>query len=285
MRDVIQSTRLPFISLLWGEFRPAQVVVRHRPEPRPTTGALDQLIADEWDRRLADAQRKDLLLFDGPMLRYVDHSLQNGAGGPRFEMTVGPTGYRDFVGTNLYNSSRLDEFGWHCFSNPVGTTATLITSDGLLWYGLRSQRVAFHAGHVHTFGGALEPGDRSADGSIDVFASVRRELLEELGLQAGELGDLRCVGLIRDRFIHQPEMIFEARLDMDGETFRQRWQGADEQREHVDLISCPDRPGAIVPFVQGQELIAPVAVGSLFLHGRLAWGDEWMAAAIDDLPA
>lgn len=282
--------RLPFHIDAAGRFPPDCVVVDLDPAPRPTTALLEALIAEEWERQLALAHGTDRMLFNGPLLRYVAHAVEpasatdGGAVRPaRFRLTVGPTCYRDFVGTNLFNRHRLHEFGWPSFANPIGTTATLTTRDGLICYGRRSQRVSYHAGHVHTFGGALEERDCRADGTIDPFSSLARELLEELGLSPGEYTDLVCTGLVRDKEIHQPEMLFEARLHLTADELGRRWQTAEARDEHDELVTLPDQPEAIVPFIRTCGLIAPVAIGALFLHGLLAWGNAWFQRAARDV--
>lgn len=271
--------RLPFVIDAWGRFDSAQVGVSFDPAPRPTTAELDALIAAEWDRQVALAKGTERMLFNGALLRYSGHRIERGPGGNVFHLVVGPTCYRDFVGTNLYNRHRVEEFGWNRFSNPIGTTATLVSGDGLICYGRRSRRVSYHAEHVHTFGGALEATDRRSDGSIDAFASVARELTEELGLQPDEAHGLVCVGLIRDKEIHQPEMLFEARLEMTAAELRRRWQTAEARDEHDEIVTLDNAPEAIVPFIRGCGPIAPVAVGALFIHGLLAWGQGWFDQA------
>ncbi len=279
------SHPLPFVIDACGSFPPETVQVQYSPASRPTTPEIEAAIAVEWERQLELARGTDRVLFDGKLLRYVSHRVCPLGGGETFELTVGPTCYRDFVGTNLFNRHRAEEFGRQRFANPVGTTATLVSADGLICYGRRSPRVSYHAGHVHTFGGALETADQAADGSIDAFASVRRELKEELELGAGDLEGLSCVGLIRDREIHQPEMLFEARLRMTAEELGRRWQSAEARDEHDEIVSLADRPEAIVPFIRSCGLIAPVAIGALFIHGRLAWGEDWFHAAARDFSA
>jgi len=280
------SEHLPFVVDVFGVFAPGRVRVAYDGRPRPTTPALEALIADAWERQRAVAAREGKLLFNGALLRYVDHATRRAAdgGGATFWLTVGPTCYRDFVGTNLYNHHRLAELGWERFANPVGTTATLTTADGRICYGRRSQRVSYHAGHVHTFGGALEVSDRQSDGTIDPFASVCRELAEELAVEAAELTDLRCVGLIRDKEIHQPEMLFEARVGLSYGELAARWRAAETADEHEGLVQLADRPEAVVPFLVGCGPIAPVAVGALYLQGLAAWGEAWWREAADALP-
>lgn len=276
-RDVL----LPYVTAVFGSFEPAEVRVSYDAAPRPTTPELDQLIIEEWERQTALARDHGRLMFNGELLRYIGHEVSEEpqGGRPFFSLTVGPTCYRDFVGTNLFNHHRLGEYGWHRFANPIGTTATLASSDGSICYGRRSARVAYHAGHIHTFGGALERKDMTAEGRVDVFASVLRELVEEVAVGPQDLQDLRCVGLIRDREIHQPEVLFEARLRMTAAELQERWLTAKEADEHDSLVMLPDQPGAIVPFIHGCGLIAPVAIGGLMLHGRMTWGEDWYSEA------
>lgn len=262
---------LPFTILAAGSFDRESVTVEYDASPRPTTPALDARIADLWAERQVVAKASGQHLFNGELLRYVAHDVQAG----RFRLTVGPTCYRDFVGTNLFNREALADVGWSSFANPVGTTATLRTADGIIVYGRRSHRVAFHAEHVHTFGGALEIQDRRADGTICVFDAVLRELQEELGLATHNVHALRCVGLIRDCEIVQPELLFEARLTLTLADVYGRFRGASGRDEHVGLCAVIDEPALIVPFMREWSPIAPVAVGALFLHGKAAWGEEW----------
>lgn len=275
----IDQSGLPFVIDVAGCFPPARLRVHHDPTPRPTTPELDRLISEEWDQRLDLARRHDRMLFNGDLFRYVHHAVIGESADPVFELTVGPTCYRDFVGTNLFNNHRLAEFGWERFANPIGTTATLITRDGRICYGRRSTKVAYHAEHVHTFGGGLEAGDRAADGTIDPFGSLRRELAEELGLAAADLTDLRCMGLIRDREIHQPELLFEAEVRHTVAELEESWAAAPSRNEHDGLVSLPNEPEAIIPFIHACDKIAPVAIGALFLHGRRRWGDHWFQAS------
>lgn len=285
LMNLHQHDRLPFVVEAAGRFPPDCVQVDYIDTPRPTTPEMDAMIAAEWERQTALAKAHDRLLFNGELLRYLTHRVVRGAGGAPdcYEMTVGPTNYRDFVGTNLFHHDRLDEFGWERFSNPVGTTATLITADNLICYGRRSAKVSYHAEHVHTFGGAFEEADRLADGSIDPFASVAREITEELAIESGELIDLVCVGLVRDKEIYQPELLFEASLPMSYDEVNRRWHSAEGKDEHDALVSLADDPEAIVPFIQSCGPIAPVAIGALFLHGLQKWGESWFASAAETL--
>lgn len=274
-------TGLPFEIFVDGCFAPGCVAVEFRDKPRPTTPDLEALITAEWDVQCTEAVRHDRHLFNGTMLRYLSHTVTPDAPGRpgRFALTVGLTNYRDFIGTNLFNHRRLGEYGWDCFANPIGTTATIRTAEGLICYGRRSMKVGYHGGHVHTFGGALEPVDQHGDGRIDPFESVAREIHEELGIFRDELRDLTCVGMLRDREIYQPELLFEATVPMTFDEIRARWRDATARDEHIELVACRCAPDAIVPFLTESGPIAPVAIGALCLLGRRLWGDAWYSAA------
>jgi len=273
----VDSSEPPFTVLAFGEFPPGQLAAVYEPRPRPTTPELEAAIVETWRQQTAAAERDGRLLFNGELIRYLGHET-TAASPPALRLRLGPTCYRDFVGTNLYGREWLERVGWECFANPVGTTATLVTADGLVCYGRRSGRVAFHGGHVHTFGGALEGCDLAPDGcSIDPLASLRRELDEELGLASEDLVEPVCVGLIRDHQIFQPELLFEAGLTLTAAELAARWSGAESRNEHDALVTLPDRPEAVLPFLRGCGPIAPVAVGALLLHGRRRWGEAWFA--------
>lgn len=267
---------LPFVVLAFGRFTPDRLHIARETSPRETTPQLDAAIAETWALQLRAAQAAGRVLFNGDMLRYIAHETHGSpADGQVLRLRVGPTCYRDFVGTNLFNRHRLDEFGWHRFSNPIGTTATVVTADGYLCYGRRSASVSYHAHHVHTFGGALEDADAGPDDRVDGFGAVQRELHEELALERSDIREIVCAGLIRDREIHQPEMLFEARVKLTADEVVERWRGAESRDEHAELECLRDKPDAIAPFIAGCGPIAPVAVGALLLYGRGRWGEKW----------
>lgn len=268
-----------FLVEVFGEFSSSQVRVVWRDEPRPSHTALDALISETWARRRKECEQAGTMLFNGRLVRYLRHRIERGV----VTIEAGPTDFREFIGTNWLNHARADEFGWELFSNPIGTSATLITSDGWLLYGRRSRQVACHAGYLHPFGGTLEPRDRRQDGSLDAFASILRELDEELGIRPDELEDLLCLGLIRDCRIRQPELVFDARARPTRSDIAGRLRTEDPDQEHVAVAACRDHPDAILPFIRSTRPISPVAVGALCLHGRRRFGNPWYTWASSQL--
>jgi len=269
----------PFLIDVYGQFAPGRLRVVWRDEPRPPHPALDALVARTWEDQVQAHCRAGGMLFNGQLARYLRHHLADGL----LTIDVGPTDYANFLATNLLNGARGQGWGWHLFSNPIGTSALPISSDGFLLLGRRSQRVAFHAGYAHTFGGGLEAGERRADDTIDAFASIQRELHEELALAPADIQEILCLGFIRDPAIQQPELIFDASLRLTSDQAAGRLNGDDPHQEHAAVLACRDTPDAILPFIRANPPITPVAIGALCLHGRRRFGEPWYERTIGSL--
>lgn len=261
----------PFAVDAFGEFPPGRVQVHWADTPRPSTPELERLIDESWRQALVRAQETGAILFNGKLVRWLGQRVDGGI----LHIDAGPTDYRAFVGTNLYNRQRVGEFGRPRFSNPIGTTATIISRDGWLLYGRRSHRVAWHAGYVHTFGGALEAADIRPDGTIDAFAAVHRELGEELLLTDEHIVSTVCVGLIHDHEIWQPELLFDAEVRLSRDEVLGRLDHTDAHQEHTAIEYVRDEPDALLPFIHAAAPIAPVAIGAICLHGWRRWGRKW----------
>lgn len=256
---------------VFGEFGPGQVRLVWRDEPRPAHPVLDALVAETWADQLETARQRGMLLYNGQLVRLLRQRLERGT----LTLEVGPTDYANWMGTNYLHPHRGDEFGWDLYSNPIGISATVITSDGWLLFGRRSQRVACNPGDLHTFGGAIEVGEREDSGEFDAFASIRRELLEELRLTADDLTELICLGLIRDGRIRQPEILFDARIRQARAEMEGRIDPGHPHEEHDAVEACRDAPEAVIPFLRTVPRVAPIAVGALCLHGRRRFGERW----------
>jgi len=260
-------------------FAPDRVEVNWDAQEQTLPDASEAMIDTAWRERLEVAGRTGQRLYNGPMARLSAWRIE----GERLILDTGPTDYRRFVGTNLCNGHRADELGIASFANPLGTSAVVITADGRLVLGRRRREMAFHGGYLHPVGGTLEPADRDPVGRMDVFASMRRELLEELCVEPGEIVEMVCTGIIRDCSIHQPEMVFDARVTLRLEEVLARFEPDAPDQEHTVLECCHDEPEAVAPFAKAAAPITPVAVGALLLHGHHDWGRDWYEQTCDAL--
>jgi 8-oxo-dGTP pyrophosphatase MutT (NUDIX family) len=228
-----------------------------------------RLIDQAWE--LASA-RPGVKLFDGPMCRLENWSVSSAG---RLELLLSPTSYKLFLGTNMCHPELADQFGPQVLANPVGVSPALETSDGFLMLGRRNSRVAYYPGRVHPFAGCLEPVEGDADDDPahigpDVFAAVRRELAEELRLGHADAPIVRCTGIVEDTGLRQLELIFRVKSALS----RSRLDSQVAREEHRESWSVPATASGVEAGLADPEL-TPVAVASLLLWGRIAFGQDW----------
>jgi hypothetical protein len=237
-----------------GDWKPGRVVAQQVASTRAAIGHVEAAIDAAW---AAASARLGSKLFDGPMLRLERCEASRDA----LRLWLSPTSYKPFLGTNLENPDVAEK----ARANPIGLSAALVTSDGWLMLGRRNTSVAYYPNRIHPFAGSLEPAEMS-----NAFDGVMRELEEELRFTPGDVAELRCIGLIEDARIRQPELIFSAtskRTRADVESMM-------DAREHHACVAVKATPEAIEA-AMGDALLTPVAVGTLLLWGRIAFGDAW----------
>jgi 8-oxo-dGTP pyrophosphatase MutT (NUDIX family) len=245
-----------------GDWREGAVRSHWTGSGRRTRTDIDDSIERSW---LAAKQRLGDRLFDGPMCRLESWN----ASPPQLNLTLSPTSYRIFLGTNLIRPHELDaEF----LANPVGVSTVLLTRDDFLMLGVRNDRVAYYPNRVHPFAGSLEPDDVDA---ASIFNCVRRELDEELSLRPDEITDARCVGLVEDLSLRQPELIFSVRTTRS----RQQVEASVHAAEHHDSLAIAADRASLEQELAKATPFTPVGIASLLLCGRGAFGEDWFRTA------
>ena len=235
-----------------GDWGPSQVTTRWVPSTRIIHPDVDAAIAAAW--RLASS-RKDIHLFDGPMCRLEQWSATPSS----LDLGLSPTSYRIFLGTNLHNATLADRYGAEVLANPVGLSTVIQSGDDFLLLGRRSSKVAYYPDRIHPFAGALEPCE-----NIDIFAEARRELVEELSMGPGQIEALRCIGLVEDRSLRQPELIFLARSNR----AREQIESKLDPTEHRAIWALPAKRQAVADAVRDPALTSVAAAGlMLWLNG------------------
>lgn len=249
--------------LATGDWPEGSVTIRWTRSTRAVAPAVEQAIARAW----ADAmsRRGDVQLFDGPMCRLESFQFDIA----RLDLSLSRTSYKTFFGTNMSNPKLADEYGADVLANPVGLSVALRCADDQLLFGRRGARVAYYPRRVHPFAGALEPRD-----GLEIFDDVRRELLEELSLDAHSLDALRCIGIVEDRSLRQPEMIFAATTTRTS----LQLERALDQKEHHGVVRIPASGHAVEGALRAPRELTPVAIATLLLWGRINLGEAWFDA-------
>jgi hypothetical protein len=250
---------------LIGDWDEGSVDIRWSDDKRPRIAEIEEAIESAWGSAMQRPKEGlGVKLFDGPMCR-----LESAAGGERLQLTLSPTSYKAFLGTNLTHPEFAELYGSHVLANPVGLSCALVSSDDYVLLGRRNPKVAYYPGRIHPFAGALEPSPE-----VSVFDEVRRELAEELGFTVGETREISCLGLVRDGSLLQPELVFRAistqsRGEIEARVLADEHEGALAVASTAEAVSA----AALDP------RLTPVAVGALLLFGRGRFGEPWFDAA------
>jgi hypothetical protein len=259
-----------FEIVLTGRFSLEQVIVSWRPEARRRPDpAIDALIAAEWARREAEAAATGRLLFAGPLCRLAAAAVD----GETLRLTLGPTDYREFLGTNVAGLATIQArhaADWRAYlADPLAVCATLASADGWLLVMRRSERVAEYPGFYHVIGGHPTPAHDDGVGGVSPFLALQEEIVEETGLTPGEIADLACLGLIRNRATAKPELVFEARLALGRAEVEARLASLRERPEASAWVWLNDEPAAIAAFLtRAAARVAPAGAACLTVYAR-----------------
>lgn len=269
-----------FQLLLMGHFDSSAVSVQFRNRMLEMAPRLQPLVDAQWQQQLAVARNDGRTLFDGEMLRLDGYHRCTGLNGRDcLELQMSRTKYSQFVGTNLAadRQSFLDDSTQ--WSNPLGLSALIVCDDEKILLGLRGKGTFLYSGYWHTFGGMADLRDVDERGNVSLFNVIRRELTEELGITKSDVTRMHSMGLVRDRAILQPEMIFEVHVAKPSADIISRatspcitssdpcLESTDSNNEHDRFCAIDDNAPSVDAFVKSHPTkITPVALATLTRH-------------------
>lgn len=256
-----------------GQYARQDVEVLWTDQPRPTKPDIERRIEVSWDEAVQKAQSEGRRLYNGKLARlvgYVQHD-------KKLQLTLGPASFREFLGTNLTAASIRYLHGPEYLADALGVSAALLSSDDYILLGRRSHEVAFHGGRLHPLGGIVEMPEH---GSVDPFEVIEVELGEEAAIRRRDIRQTLCLGLVRDKQIVQPELVFGVTVAQEAGELREQVAHAADGYEHSELVAIRSEASCLVTFI-GQNFaeLTPVAVATLLMHGMRCWGSGWFTAA------
>lgn len=197
-----------------------------------------------WSEKFKEAIQKGKSLFAGPQYRLSSHNILDNK---KLKLKLGPTDYREFLGTNVEAGKDLeymqtllkrgierykDEDAF--FSNTLAICSVMETSDKKIIVGLRSDEVAEYPRCWHTIGGHPNPTHYQPT-KTDLFDAMVREIIEELGIDHDEIENMRLTGLVRNSRTRKPELLFYSKTYADFDDIKERRIKA-EKDEHFTFF-------------------------------------------------
>lgn len=242
-------------------FSPSQVSVvldeSYDRIPHPDTN-LENSISEVWDSRVQNNKS----LFNGQKFRYGGY-IMRGEGGSSEESHVclhlGLTDYRTFVGTNLNPlwekflvASEDDPIQCQHTGSPLGNGAVVETSDKKILLLQRSNNVGEFPGHFVFPGGHPEPQDAGITSHLcgstesefinqkvsqEMFDSIIREVVEEIGVPAESLCNPLFIGISRRRLNVRPAAFFFIKCSLQSNEIQQLYSTAQDGYESTKLYT------------------------------------------------
>ncbi|XP_057782768.1 nudix hydrolase 9 isoform X3 [Salvia miltiorrhiza] len=228
--------------------------------PHPDT-SLENTIAEIWEGRV----QQNSSLFNGLKFRYGGHILDgepHSSQKTNVRLHLGLTDYRTFVGTNLNPlwerflvSSEDDWRRCQHTSNPLGNGAIVETSNKEVVVLQRSANVGEFPEHFVFPGGHPEPKEvgiirhqttgelthQKADKRVsqEMFDSIIREVVEEIGVPASTLGEPIFIGISQRALNVRPAAFFFIKCSLQSEEIQQRYSSAEDSYESTQLYTMP----------------------------------------------
>ncbi len=115
----------------------------------------------------------------------------------------------------------------------------------------------------------------------DPFSAMRREIREETGIQATDIQEQYCLGLVYDLATPHGELCFLTRLNISlAEVLHNRTPEEDEIKQ---LRSLQVTPESLRKFIlENHGNISATGEPNLLMYGSWKFGEDWFDAMIGD---
>jgi 8-oxo-dGTP pyrophosphatase MutT (NUDIX family) len=268
---------IEFSIIARGLYRPEQLLIHYDHTLRmPITPEMRIWMDDLWEKRLAQARANGTRLFESSLFRYID-ATDNADG--TLSLTLGDTTYKEYVTTRIpeFTQERTrQELG-----NALSVCSVVETSDDYILLDKR-QGVDVYAGRYHVIGGFFERGlDSDASARPDPFSAMRREIREETGIQAGDIKEQYCLGVVYDLLTPHAEMCFLMRLGIPLAEVLTREPEEDEIKQLHTLQVNADSLRAFIVSHHGN--ISATGEPNLLMYGGWKFGEAWFEEVIGSL--
>ena len=253
---------MKFKILCAGTWRPEQVAVHDSARafvlPQPHADRAE----DYWQTLLAVGDKH---LFNGQLFRLESLDATSGS----LSLHLSRTCYRDQIYSNAHAEQLLGEFGTHSLAHGLGVSALVLTADGYVPVIRRGQHLGEEPGKLDVVGGHAHPDQHIRDGRPDLFRAIVEELETELNLPASELSANVCCGVVENRQIRKPDLVFLTRTRATMGRLENQIAFAAEADEIAELLALAVAPAEITRFLEThQEQLTPSACACLHLLAK-----------------
>jgi 8-oxo-dGTP pyrophosphatase MutT (NUDIX family) len=251
-----------------GLFRPDQLVIEYNPAlGMPLTPEIQAEMETRWECKLTEARAQGTRLFDAPLFRFIAASTSEDR---MLHVVMGDTSYKQYVTTRepafAHGRSRNE------LSNALAVCSVVETCDDYILLDKR-QGVDVYLGRYHVIGGFFERSLDMRQCSPDPFAAVQREIREETGIQADDIHEQYCLGIVYDLLTPHGEMCFLTRLHISLSEALARRPEDDEIQQIIPLQVNEESLRAFILRYHGH--ISATGEPNLLMYGGWKFGEAW----------
>ncbi|GIY84901.1 uridine diphosphate glucose pyrophosphatase NUDT22 [Caerostris darwini] len=231
---------------------------------RKTLPFINKAIENEWDKKM----KVCAALWNGTKFRLHKIELwrETTSNFPRVKLFLGPTCYKDFIGTNCVPESKqliqkgIQEYGnsQAYLSDPLGNGALIVTRDNNIIFMRRSKQCAEFPFMIDRPGGHPEPDDvinkaektnlQDVDSSMlleELFDSVLKEVTEEINIPSKNLASPILLGVSYNPItLKTPSLEFYVRCNLSTveiiEYYKTRYKGELDEAFELIIISVKE---------------------------------------------
>lgn len=198
-----------------GKFGKGKILVKQSPQEQYSEGqeaAIEKVWQARNEARLAAGQKP----LESASLNLKRAIVEND----RLVIEVAEGTYKDHIAIQDRDfRNAFPDFD----PRTIGTNIVVRTNDSKLMIIQRSMDSATKPGALSVVGGQGDIGkDCDEDGIWDPFKTIARELEEEAGIKKDEVNNLVAAGIIYNKTIRNPSIIFYADSSLSSDQIRQR---------------------------------------------------------------
>ncbi len=264
--------------------RAVQVLLH--PQKREYAATTRKLINSAWEDARLNPQ---LDLANNLVPSYQESKVEDG----KLLIEACVTDYKSFYGTNVCNMDQLPKSE---LADALAVCGVVVSKDGAILLGKRSDRVAEAQGHWHVIGGNLEVNRSDYNwrkkydetefrwwflSELNPTKNLLREIEEELGLTSRQISNVYTLGLGKNLLNNKPEVLMFVQTNVSSQRLRDCATHAILHGEHSSLITLPfEDVGAFV----SDYPVAPIGKAALF--AALGWyhcRENWPNVEIEEL--
>jgi 8-oxo-dGTP pyrophosphatase MutT (NUDIX family) len=217
--------------VLWaGKCSPEDITIKITDEKPKTNPIINKSVDQHWEEFVKGRKSVGLESWESNIYGLFDYQTQNN----KLILTLGTVSFKYNQGTNATSWILGDIFGTEYLAKTILVQTIVYTKDGLVVLGRRRTGVKDEYEPYAIFGGTADKDGQEGliiNNSHDFFATIKRELREELGLKDEHISSISLTHLFEDYKYYQV-FLFQTHTNLTTEELQDLFEKKGNKFEH-----------------------------------------------------